>query len=370
MYDLFFELLRVSIGAQENLSRLPDEYEWDKLFDMAVKHSLVGVCFIGLQRLGADADDGYAQIGMSEESYLTWMGIAANISIKNEVVNQRCVELQARLLADGFRPSILKGQGVAALYGEELRCFRQSGDIDLYVDGGRKRALDYLCSLGMTDLDWDYLHTHPKFFEDTEVELHYRVSVSRNLITNCRLQKFFKVNNEEFFSGTVKMLDGSIAVPSNWMNLFYLTQHAYRHLFTEGIGLRQVMDLFFAMKSFALSDEEEERLKSATASFGLNRFASGMMWVLQHVFGLDMADALWAPNQHEGEFLLSEIMQSGNFGKLDDRFGDASSSKIGKMAAVLRRTMHLASRYTGEALASPFYIVWHFLWKRMALFTD
>ena len=370
MNDLLFELIRVSIGMQESLSRFPEGAEWDELFDMSVKQSLVGVCFVGLQRLGADVDDGFAQIGMCEDLYLMWMGMAANISIKNEVVNQQCVTLQASLSTDGFRSSILKGQGVATFYGEELSCFRQSGDIDLYVDCDRKRALDYLRRLGMKDLEWDYLHTNPKFFEDTDVELHYRVSVSRNLLLNYRLQYFFKENKDEFFCGRVESPDGCIVVPSNWMNVFYLMQHAYRHLFTEGIGLRQVMDIFFAMKVLSLSEADKEKLKNATARFGLDRFVSGMMWVLQHVFGLDITDALWIPNQREGEFLLSEIMQSGNFGKHDDRFGDASSSKANKMTAVLRRTLHLASRYPGEALTSPFYIVWHFLWKRIALLTD
>lgn len=79
---------------------------------------------------------------------------------------------------------------------------------------------------------------------------------------------------------------------------------------------------------------------------------------------------MWIVVAREGEFLLFEIMQSGNFGKQDDRFGDASASKAGKLSAVSRRTLHLASRYTGEALSAPFYYAWHFLWKRITILTD
>ena len=114
--ELFFDLIRVSIGTQNTLSRLPSEAEWEELFEMAVKQSLVGVCFAALQRLGADADEGFARIGMSEDLYFDWMGTAAQINMKNELVNRQCVELQKRLTAEGFRSSILKGQGVAALY--------------------------------------------------------------------------------------------------------------------------------------------------------------------------------------------------------------------------------------------------------------
>lgn len=79
MNELFFVLIRVAIGTQKSLSQLPTAIEWGKLYKMAEKLSLVGVCFAGLQRLGADADDPstgsgqketFARIGMSELRYL------------------------------------------------------------------------------------------------------------------------------------------------------------------------------------------------------------------------------------------------------------------------------------------------------------
>ena len=152
MNSLFYQLIRVAIGTQDSLSRLPSQKEWKALYDMAKKQSLVGVCFAALQRLGADADDPstcsgqedtFARIGMSEMQYLTWMGITAQIQRKNETVNQQCAELQAKLSADGLCSCILKGQGIASLYkcggsnglssssGYDLIGLRQSGDIDI-----------------------------------------------------------------------------------------------------------------------------------------------------------------------------------------------------------------------------------------------
>ena len=101
--ELFFELIRVAIGTQDSLSRIPSNREWKELYDMAQKQSLVGVCFAGLQKLGADADVGFARIGMSEMLYFTWLGMAAKIQQKNESVNQLCAELQAKLSTDGYR---------------------------------------------------------------------------------------------------------------------------------------------------------------------------------------------------------------------------------------------------------------------------
>ena len=114
---LFYELIRVAIGTQEppstglraGLSRLPSEAEWEGLLDMAEKQSLIGVCFVGIHALGADSDEGYVQIGMSQDLYFDWMGTAAQINMKNEIVNKQCVELQKRLAADGLR-SRVKGR--------------------------------------------------------------------------------------------------------------------------------------------------------------------------------------------------------------------------------------------------------------------
>ena len=113
--NLFFEFVRVAIGVQENLSRRPRAVEWSNLYDMSVKQSLVGVCFVGLKRLGANADDGFNLIGMSKMQYLNWMGMAFQIQQKNEELNRQCIELQAKLSAVELASAILKGQGIARL---------------------------------------------------------------------------------------------------------------------------------------------------------------------------------------------------------------------------------------------------------------
>lgn len=111
MQQLFFELIRVALGTQASLSRLPSADEWDELYEFAKKQSLVGICFVALQRLGANADEGYTRIGMSEDLYFTWMGVAGKIHVQNEIVNLQCTKVQSELLKSGFESCILKGQG-------------------------------------------------------------------------------------------------------------------------------------------------------------------------------------------------------------------------------------------------------------------
>ena len=125
-----------------------------------MKQSLVGVCFAGVQKasprpshegkgeksllLRGDLEEAY----IPEMLYFTWMGMAVKIQQRNEKVNRQCVELQKRLSADGFRNYIMKGQYVATLYGEHLAALRQSGDIDVYLEGGLDKVLAYARTLG------------------------------------------------------------------------------------------------------------------------------------------------------------------------------------------------------------------------------
>lgn len=389
--SLFFGLIRVAIGTQDTLPHAPSKEEWMDLYAMAKKQSLVGIVFAAIQRIANDNhdddDNNHSALGMASEDlepcevmakywnmpemlYLKWMGMAAKIQQRNEVVNKQCIALQKKMADDGLRSCILKGQGVASLYGDHLSGLRQSGDIDIYVDCGRRKAMAYLHNIGIKYTEWDYLHTNPHFYDNTEVELHYKISVTRNLLMNWRLQRFLKHKNEEFFKGTAVLPCGNIVVPSSWINIFFLMQHAYRHLLTEGLGLRQVMDCYFALNSITLNVEERYQLRNAVEKFGMHHFVSGLMWVMRNVFGMEMTRVPWVPNQHEGEFLLEEIMQSGNMGKMDSRFGKLTENKYSKLSLVSHRTMHLAMHYTSEALSAPLYYAWHFLWKRFVLLTD
>lgn len=374
--QIFFELIRVAIGTQESLSRLPSEAEWMEVFEMAVKQSLVGVCFVGLQRLGADADDGFEKIGMSEGLYLNWMGMAAQINMKNDVVNEQCVELQKRLEADGLRSSILKGQAVAMLYGEELRGFRQSGDIDIYVDCGRERAIEYARSI-QGDVNWDYKHLHLKVFDGpstgsgtaagTEVEMHYVTEVFLNLRKNRKLQKWFKEPEVQGSMFQVCPSTGSgtnFTTPSVEFNLFYILLHTYRHFLYEGVGMRQLMDYYFVLRNNDVDEPMRQRTIKTVSSFGMTRFASGVMWIMKDVFGISEQLLLCNPNEKEGRYILNEVMTGGNFGHHDERLKDAPDGKIGAVMKILKHNCHILLHYPGEALWAPVWVAYHWCWKR------
>lgn len=47
---------------------------------------------------------------------------------------------------------------------------------------------------------------------------------------------------------------GGITVPTINFNIIYILSHLYRHVFTEGIGLRQLIDYYFVLVKSEESD--------------------------------------------------------------------------------------------------------------------
>jgi hypothetical protein len=49
--NLFYELIKVSIGSRSRLSIAPSEQQWYELFDLSCRHSLTGITFEGVKML-------------------------------------------------------------------------------------------------------------------------------------------------------------------------------------------------------------------------------------------------------------------------------------------------------------------------------
>lgn len=389
MKDLFLELIRVSIGAAGCLSRSPSADEWGKLYDMAKKQSLVGICFAGVQRLQLQEQC------PPEMLYLTWMGMAAKIQQRNEVVNRQCVDLQKRLSADGFRSYIMKGQAVAALYqcgvkngfeckeGKEssLSGLRQSGDIDIYLEGGFEKVDEYVQRTYPTK-EINELEIHYPCFPDTEVEIHFKPFVMDGPKDRI-LQRFFDSCREENFSNKVSLgfsgfqeVSGGrleICAPTLKFNLVHQLVHIHHHLFYEGVGMRQLMDYYFVLRTVSCSKFQKvsegsikfQEVKKVVSDLGLDSYASALMWVLGHVFGLPEEQMPWKPNEKDGRFLLEEIMQSGNFGKQDERQRGLYDSKWNSFWMVHMKTFRMWRFDHWAWLWSPIWRIKGFVWRKL-----
>lgn len=352
---LFFELLQFTLGNRERLSVVPSAEEWTEIYAESERQAVTGILLHGIEKLPAEQRP-------AKVFLLQWIGVGEIIKQQNSLLNGRCKELTSNLSAAGLHPTILKGQGIAQCYPESLQKLRQPGDIDVYVDCGLRKALEYAESLGQKDVEWDYKHLHLKVWDDTEVEMHYHVEVLLNLWKNRKLQKWFAAHEEQLYNHTDCTDTTDLITPTAEFNVFYILLHIYRHFLYEGVGLRQIVDYYMVLRMVHDSRLMVNEYVETVREFGMEKFAMGLMWLMHETLGMPNKWMLWDPDEKEGRYILEQVMTGGNFGHHDKRL-KRSGDKLGAVKAILTHNMHLITHYPADVVWAPVWIVWHKLWK-------
>ncbi len=114
----------------------------------------------------------------------------------------------------------------------------------------------------------------------------------------------------------------------------------------------------FAANSSAAIDRVQKELKE----LGLWKFAGGIMYIMQEVFGMPASRLIVPPNEKYGKFVLNEVLEAGNFGRHDarNRFG---RSQLGHNLQRVYRDIRLVRYFPGEAMSEPLFRIWHFFWR-------
>lgn len=355
MEERFFELIRISLGKQQQFQSSPSAKEWQELFLYARKQALIGVLFTGVQQLPANQRP-------PRKLLIRWYMLTELIKKQNLLLNKRSAETSVYFTDNGFANCILKGQGLAALYPESL--LRMSGDIDIWLDGGRERIFDFVAQKGKLQ-SVNYHHVAYPLYDDTKVEVHVLPNRLNNPFLNHKLQAYFRKVASKQYENNVELPGGvgRVSVPTTLFNAFYVLLHIYHHLFGEGIGLRQMMDYYHVLQQPMTSDERVELL-GLFERFRMMRFVRATMYLMQEVFGLDEKYLLAQPSKLDGEFLLSEIMQAGNFGKYDERSKGRNRSAIKRFANSLKRNVRFLRHYPSEVLWDIPFRIWLYIWRK------
>ncbi len=459
---LFFELLQVAIGRRQSLSVVPTKEEWRELFEMSKKQALTAIAFRGVKNLSISTSSAQAKslfhstgsgqvpgegadfgsdggIGIDEMTYLKWLGMTAKVAQRNKQLNDECAKVCQEFAHDGVRPVVLKGQSNLVYYPEDLRECRTAGDIDLWCDvpegvevaheangvvekrefKGIEGVIEYCKQYERCqgrEIPWDrvlYYHCELTSPSVIGIEPHYRPSYLNSPLRNWRLQRWF-YENEPWRICDAKIDGHTLPILPTSTNVVYQLLHIYKHLFEEGIGLRQLLDYYFVLRALhieqgSLADrtvsmaqwtegmgivvKSNAEIMRTLGRFGMKKFARAVMYVLQTVLDPPKSSLLredfedwqkrwpWMicePNEKEGKFLLNEIMQAGNFGKYDDRIKHGTPSiplfrgkKVPQQLwHAIEKTKHnlrLFSHYPAEVLCEPFFRVYHWIWRRFEL---
>ena len=371
---IFFDFLRFCIGSAKEIPGSLKEADWKELYAIAKKQALLGVLFYGIRRLPKE-------LAPEQKLLMQWMVMAEQIRKQNIRLFQDSVKVCQNFENEGFDNCILKGQGNALLYPDPY--MRTPGDIDIYLAGGRKRVMQYINKVCPNQV-MRYHHVDFPVMK-TAIEVHFTPSYMFYPIHNRRMQKWFEEVMGEQCNHRVSLPDGygEIHVPQVSFNVIYILSHLYRHIFTEGIGLRQLLDYYYVLVKWHtdltnLTDSNKslpqmtqintdlDALRHELKYLGLWKFAQAVMFVMKEVFGLS-EDRMIAPmDEKEGKFLLDEIMRGGNFGQYDDRMGSkVGESKIHRYFRMNLRNLRFVKHYPTEALSEPLFRTWFAVWKKI-----
>ena len=352
--ELFFALIRCGIGKDNKLPYTPTGEDWNELFEIAKKQTMLGIAFAGIERIPQEQRP-------PRNIILQWYTVCEIIKKKNTELNRRCAIISEKFRSEGFRNCILKGQGLAALYPNPQ--LRMPGDIDIWLEGGSEKILAYVRKF-IPNVKPVYHHVDFPITKDAEIEIHFTPSWMYSPINNKRLQKYINNNAAVQFKNIIETPEGRFPAPSTAFNRIYILLHIYRHLFQEGIGLRQMLDYYFVLQQGFTEEERLETLKTLK-QLGLQRFAAATMYVLKTIFDIEDKNLLLPANSKDGKFLLNEIMTAGNFGKHDSRYKLVDKEhETAHFFNSMKRIMRLTTRYTSETLWSPYFKIWHYFWRK------
>lgn len=389
----FFELLQVAIGNRDSLSRGLTPEEWEEIYETAKKQTMVGIAFKGVERLPQEQLPPPRRLRQ-------WFVKADKLREKNEKMNLECAKTCYVLAQKGLHSCIIKGQanlnrpsksplegdvpraqqtGGSSNGGREGLCwYRTPGDIDVWTWSESGKVSDVIREVKKINPKADiyYHHADCNIVGETETEVHYRASWMSAPWRDRILQRFCNEQKANISKFPVLLPDGRktfFYVPSVEFDAVYQLVHIYRHLFYEGIGLRQMMDYWNLLYSLKGRKEAQAEAMEVISKLGMKTFAGAVMWVLQEVFEashLPVEGESWMlcePNEKEGRFLLSEIMLAGNFGHADERINVTKDHWFRWGIMKLRRNMMFLTSYPEEVICEPLFRVYHWVWRTFRL---
>ncbi len=355
--NLAIQLLKIALetSTETKLPRTLSEQEWNEIYSFAEQQTIIGVLFSGIEKL--------PKVQLPDMKLLMdWIGNVEYIRMQNGLLNCRCKELSAKYEAEGFKTCILKGQSNACLYPKDMT--RIAGDVDILLtdpkamnfNESRHNVIRHIWK-SCPKCTVQYHHIEFPHVNDVSVEIHYTPVIAFGYFINRRLQKYLWEHREgerEDASG-FNHLDREA-------NLIFQMYHIFKHLMDTGVGLRQVVDYFWLLKS--TRKDVRELATARLNEFGLRRFAGALMYVLQACCGLEDEYLLIVPDESRGRYFMKEIFKGGNFGRHDDRFDKKTDGKIHNFMLISRRAFRNFRYFPKESIQSPIGRAFSIFWLK------
>ena len=131
----------------------------------------------------------------------------------------------------------------------------------------------------------------------------------------------------------------------------------YKHFFGTRNNFKQFVDYYYTLKklhdnTFSVV-ETYNIIQERLIEFGVFKYATGVMWIMENVLGLGKEYLPILENKVIGQIILSESMKYGTF----------SNNKLFKVLQMSFRNFSLVRYFPSEVFSGISFLIWHQLWK-------
>lgn len=294
VFNAFRELLCCGLwnrSPKDTLFHKLEQTHWQLIMRLSIDQAVNGIVFSAIDKLPEE-------LRPDKSLYLQWFAQVQHIKLYNRHLRKTWAELCEVLRLNGLEPVLMKGLGASTWYPEPL--LRRQGDLDVYIPHNYDKAIEVMMLKAQLA---HYGDEHDVFsFHEVTVELH------RNGVYGLNGKDVINIEDEY----------GSYTIPNNEHNAVLLLQHAAKHYFYVGLGLRHLCDwaLFLAQNS---ESTNFDYVIAQARQKGFARFAkvfthlavSFLELPSQYVFLHEDSPKL----SKEVDFLLRQIICVGDFSK-------------------------------------------------------
>ncbi|MGV6946787.1 nucleotidyltransferase domain-containing protein [Sphingobacterium kyonggiense] len=351
MKDDFFRILRIGLWnrwteGEEKEIRIFQE-DWEKIYQLSKNHTIEGMMFNFVNVLDENC--------FPEENLLMrWTTRVDQIESRNKKMNSFIAAQHRWFKKNNLLPILLKGQGVAVHYPNPL--LRTSGDIDWYLNKESYEKAKVLLAERGQELDSDSLKCLSYESENILIEHHRELFNLSNPFRRSYLKRLLHAYSGKFESINIQGEQISILPPI--LQIVQVNIHILKHLLAFGIGLRQICDSAILYSQFKGMYNKEE-LMQIFNDLGILKWTHLLHDILVRYFGLSEEDLPYSiPNGINGDWMMEEILSSGNFGFHDQRYQNGAITAFSVRPDLgVRLWKSLSSYFRYAPMESIFFIL-------------
>lgn len=287
-----------------------EDINWENVYKESVKQTVVLFASGAISRY---------QNTIPKEIYGKWLVHSSKVITNNLSVMNCQNELADFLDKNNYKYIILKGLASASYY--ENPDMRMLGDVDFLIENQKadKIASAIQSSLGYSVYGMESHERHLTMKKKHSViEMHYEIPG----IPNGDKGEFVKSFVSDILDDTkITIIDeNSFTAPSHLFHGIIILLHMLHHMSSEGLGLRHLCDWGAYVNKTANMEFWKKSFIPFLNELGLLRYASVMASVCHRYMGIDMPDTLPLSEESVCEEIISDILQSGNFGNKDEQY--------------------------------------------------